>query len=168
MSLDEVYEDPKYQGKGLLGLATDRETLIEELAVTYGTKQLESLYADPLPAWPGAKAVSDSMTKHALAVGPDTPTVTNDRGAKQSAMTYRLDLMPPLALLAVGKVLKDGSTKYGIDNWHGISLADHLNHALVHVYAYLAGDTQDDHLEHAACRMLMAVENVLAKHTPVE
>lgn len=91
-------------------------------------------------------------------VGPDAPITTNASGAKQSATPYRLDLIPPLALLDVAAVLKLGADKYGVDNWRGIPVEDHLNHALVHIYAFLSGDTQDNHLGHAACRLLMAKE----------
>jgi hypothetical protein len=72
-----------------------------------------------------------------------------------------MDLMPPRATLAVAGVLAEGAPKYGEWNWLGIPTADHLNHALVHVYAHLAGDAQDDHLGHAACRLLMALEIAL-------
>lgn len=91
-------------------------------------------------------------------VGPDTDIEVNEIGAKQSRVPYRMDLMPPQATLAVANVLHSGAEKYGANNWHGIPVDDHLNHALVHMYAYLAGDKQDDHLEHAACRALMALE----------
>lgn len=91
-------------------------------------------------------------------VGPDAPTVTNQNGGKQSSSPYRMDLLPPKALLEIAKVLKHGADKYGADNWRQIVVADHLNHALVHIHAFLAGDSQDDHLEHAACRMLFALE----------
>ena len=91
-------------------------------------------------------------------VGLDVPTITNDVGAKQSSIPYRCDLMPGKAALVVAGILRDGSAKYGDNNWRGIPLGDHINHALMHIYAHLAGDNQDDHLGHAACRMLMAVE----------
>lgn len=91
-------------------------------------------------------------------VGPDAPTVTNAAGAKQSHVPYRCDLLPARATLAVAAVLHEGAAKYGPDNWRGIPVADHLNHAMTHVLAMLAGDTSDDHLEHAACRLLMALE----------
>lgn len=99
-------------------------------------------------------------------VGPDAPTTTNENGASQSATLYRLDLVPPLALLDVAKVLSYGAVKYGVDNWRGIPVEDHLNHALVHIYAYLSGDTQDNHLGHATCRMMMAHEQSI-KETPI-
>jgi hypothetical protein len=100
-----------------------------------------------------------SKAKVAVAgVGKDAPTVENERGAKQSATLYRADLLPPAATLAVAAVLKHGAERYGEDNWRGIPVADHLNHALIHALAYLAGDAQDDHLEHFACRALMALE----------
>lgn len=89
-------------------------------------------------------------------VGPDTPTATSPSGAKQSDLPYRCDLLPAAAVLMISKTLKDGADRYGVDNWRGIPVSDHVNHALVHLFAYLAGDVQDDHLGHAACRLLFA------------
>lgn len=101
------------------------------------------------------------MAKKVQGVGADAPVIENERGAKQSASPARLDLLPALATLRVGEVLKEGAEKYGEDNWRGLSVGDHLNHMLVHVYAHLAGDSQDDHLAHAACRAMMALETRL-------
>jgi hypothetical protein len=91
-------------------------------------------------------------------VGPDAPVVTTEQGGKHSDSPYRLDVVPPKALLAIAAVLKEGMAKYGLDNWRAISQREHLNHALVHVYAHLAGDQSDSHLTHAACRLLFALE----------
>ena len=91
-------------------------------------------------------------------VGPDAPTVTNAAGAKQSELRYRCDLLPAKATLAVAAVLHHGEVKYGKDNWRGIPQSDHINHAMTHYLAWLAGDKSDDHLGHAACRALMAIE----------
>ena len=95
-------------------------------------------------------------------VGPDAPTVTNEHGGKQSGSPYRSDLLPPLALLAVAKVLKGGADKYGANNWHKIEVVDHINHAMTHLLALQAGDGSDDHLEHAATRILFALDSHLA------
>jgi len=91
-------------------------------------------------------------------VGPQAPVVTNDKGGSQSDSPYRCDLLPFRAVLMVSKVLKNGAGKYGPNNWRKIARVDHLNHALAHLCAHGAGDTQDDHLAHAACRILMALE----------
>lgn len=91
-------------------------------------------------------------------VGPDAPTITNERGASQSHVPYRCDLLPARAALAVAGVLHEGAVKYGVDNWRGLPVANHINHALMHLFAHLAGDASDDHLSHAACRALMALE----------
>lgn len=91
-------------------------------------------------------------------VGPDTATVVNEVGAKQSNVPYRCDLLPAQAILAVANVLHEGAKKYGPENWRGIPVNDHINHAMTHYLAFLAGDTSDDHLSHAACRALMALE----------
>lgn len=91
-------------------------------------------------------------------VGKDAPTEINKYGGKQSKTEYRLDLIPTEAIFPLAKVLKEGEEKYGSDkNWKRISTTDHLNHALIHIYAHLAGDTQDDHLSHALCRLAFAI-----------
>lgn len=94
--------------------------------------------------------------------GKDAPIETNDSGGKQSATIARLDLLPPLALLQVGKVLKHG-VKYGVDNWRLIRPREHLNHALIHALAWLAGDRKDDHAGHFACRAMMFLETTITE-----
>ena len=105
------------------------------------------------------------MLKIVEGVWPDAATVTNANRAKQSAIPYRMDLLPARATLAAANVLHHGAEKYGANNWRGIPVEDHLNHALSHAYAHLAGDTQDDHLEHFACRAMMALEILLTSGT---
>jgi hypothetical protein len=109
------------------------------------------------------------MSTTIAGVGPDAPISTCPvTGAKQSHSPYRLDLIPALSLLDVAAVLSTGAAKYGANNWRGISCDNHLNHALVHIYAFLSGDTQDNHLGHAACRMMMAHETHLKSQPFVE
>lgn len=91
---------------------------------------------------------------------PDAPMTTNKQGGRQSATIYRCDLIDSRALLSISAVHSLGAAKYGEDNWRKIPVRSHLNHLLMHVHAYLSGDTQDDHLSHAACRAIFA----LAKH----
>jgi putative NIF3 family GTP cyclohydrolase 1 type 2 len=91
-------------------------------------------------------------------VGKDSPTITNSKGGKQSDTPYRADLIPQRALLEIAKKLKEGAAKYDEENWRNIQINEHLNHALVHIMAYLAGDGQDDHLVNAGCRILFAGE----------
>ena len=91
------------------------------------------------------------------ASGPDTPTLTHENGAKESDIPYRFDLIDGLAMAEMAKVLKDGAEKYGTDNWRGIDLNSHLNHLLMHTFAYLAGDDSDNHLAHILCRATFAV-----------
>jgi len=90
-------------------------------------------------------------------VGKDEPMVVNEKGGKQSRVHYRFDLVDPHAMFEMCRVLREGAEKYGEENWRKVSVRDHLNHLLIHVYAYLAGDRQDDHLSHAFCRAMMAL-----------
>lgn len=98
------------------------------------------------------------MTKHPTiaGVGPDVPTTTNERGGKQSSVPYRMDLVDGPAQFAMARVLAEGAEKYGDDNWRNIDVRDHINHLIIHAYAYLSGDRSDEHLSHIMCRAMMA------------
>lgn len=97
-------------------------------------------------------------------VGPDAQVVANERGAKASKPAARMDLLPHRALLEIGKLGLFGADKYGVDNWRGFDVNDHLNHADVHLHAHLAGDRQEGpigHLSRLALRALFALETAI-------
>lgn len=100
--------------------------------------------------------------EYIFGVTPDAPVITNENGGKQSASPYAFELLPPHALFEAAAVAKHGADKYGESfgnrNYTKIDSKSHLNHALQHIYAYLAGDTSDDHLSHALVRMMFAVD----------
>lgn len=81
-----------------------------------------------------------------------------EKDGKQSKSLARLDLLPPKAIFRIGSVLKAGAERYGEWNWLDISTSDHINHALIHLLAHLANDDKEDHLTHAACRIIFALE----------
>jgi len=87
----------------------------------------------------------------------ESEVVVNADGGKQSKLQYRFDLIDAKAIFALAHVLYEGEIKYGKDNWRKIATEDHINHAISHLYAYLAGDKQDNHLSHAFCRVMMAI-----------
>lgn len=93
---------------------------------------------------------------------PDAAVITNKDGGKQSDTPYGFHLIPTSAIFDAAKVLKYGADKYGETfehrNYIKISTAEHLNHALQHIYAFLAGDDQDDHLGHAMVRLMFAYD----------
>lgn len=89
-------------------------------------------------------------------VSPDEPIVVNEKGGGQSKTHYRFDLADPKAMFEMTKVLAYGAERYGADNWRLIDITDHLNHLIIHAYAYLAGDRSDEHLSHIMCRSLFA------------
>jgi hypothetical protein len=81
----------------------------------------------------------------------------NEKGGRHGKLEYRFDLIDPGAVFKLAGVLYEGSIKYEDENWRMVSAREHLNHALCHIYAYLAGDRQEEHLSHAFCRLMMAV-----------
>jgi hypothetical protein len=90
-------------------------------------------------------------------VGKDAPMVVNEHGGKQSKVEYAFDQLDPLAMFQLAGIIQKGAEKYGRDNWKKITTKEHLNHALQHIFAHLAGDKQDDHLGHAFCRLMFAI-----------
>ena len=66
--------------------------------------------------------------------------------------------LEPKFLEIIAKVLEEGVSKYSRNNWRLISPEDHFNHALIHLYALLEGDTQDDHYAHFLTRIAMFAE----------
>ena len=107
----------------------------------------------------GKLSQSDSII---LGVEPDAEVVENENGGKQSDTPYGFHLLPISALFDAAKVAKYGADKYGETfesrNYTKISTNDHLNHAIQHIYAFLAGDKQDDHLGHAIVRLMFAYD----------
>lgn len=89
-------------------------------------------------------------------VSPDAPTTTNERGGSQSHVPVRFDLIDGYAMFKMAAVLHEGAEKYGANNWRLIDIDDHLNHLIMHAYAYLAGDRTDEHLSHTMCRAMFA------------
>ena len=82
---------------------------------------------------------------------------TNKHGAKQSKLDFRFDLVDPESMQRLAHVLWYGSTRYGVGNWKNIPIGDNLNHALYHIYQFLAGSSREDHLGHAFARIMFAM-----------
>lgn len=95
-------------------------------------------------------------------IGKDAEVTINENGGKQSKSPFRFDLVPPEAMFKLAEVLAYGASRYTPNNWRLIPRNEHLNHAMTHIFAYMQGDTQDDHLGHALTRMVMAA-SVLEK-----
>lgn len=84
-------------------------------------------------------------------------------GAVRSADcdTVRYDLISPIGLHALAKTYAEGAEKFGAHNWeNGMPVSDLLNHAIAHVYKFLAGNQDEDHLGHAAWNILGAIHSL--------
>lgn len=78
-------------------------------------------------------------------------------GGMQSKLEYRFDLVDPYAMFQLAGILDFGAKKYAPNNWRKLPIDTHINHALAHIWAYQDGDTQEDHLGHAFCRLMFAL-----------
>lgn len=71
---------------------------------------------------------------------------------------FAMDIIEPSReqqIIRIARVLKEGASKYQANNWRLIPEEEHLNHAMIHLLAAEMGDTQDNHLDHALCRLMM-------------
>lgn len=72
----------------------------------------------------------------------------------------RYDLISPIGLEAVARTCAEGAAKYSDFNWErGMPVHDLLNHAIRHIYRYLAGDRSEPHLPHAAWGLMAAIHS---------
>jgi hypothetical protein len=73
----------------------------------------------------------------------------------------RYDLISPVGLAAVAAACAEGASKYGDYNWEkGMPAHDMINHALRHIYLFLSGNRDEDHLGHAAWNVIGAIHSL--------
>lgn len=83
-----------------------------------------------------------------------------DTGAMRSkdADDVRFDLVSPIGLRRVAEAYAEGFKKYPPHNWmKGIPFSSLINHAIRHIFLYIAGDRSEDHLGHAAWNLFTAM-----------
>ena len=80
-----------------------------------------------------------------------------ERDSVQSLRPYRFDLIDPASMLRLARVMHEGAlTHPDADSWRGLTINEHLNHALIHIYAFFR-EVHGTHLDHAFARLMMAV-----------
>lgn len=71
----------------------------------------------------------------------------------------RCDLLPPNALLRLAKHFEKGCLKYGDRNWEkGIPCSSFLDSALRHLFKYMDGMNDEDHLASAMWNLVCLAE----------
>jgi hypothetical protein len=84
------------------------------------------------------------------------PLRVYDSGATASELEVDWSLLDWPTLRRMAKVMAQGAAVHGRDNWkQGVPRDVLVNHLIEHVHQALAGDTSEDHLAHALCRLMM-------------
>ena len=68
-------------------------------------------------------------------------------GLKYDDGKPRLDLVPPEAVMALGRVLTYGAEKYAPNSWRGVEPERYVAALLRHLMAYQMGETHDPESE---------------------
>ena len=131
-------------------------------AVRDRQRELHQRLQDPYAADPlEVRVVSNEDCVPAVLPQPGT-TAKFGTGAvrSDSVEQFRYDLVSPIGLREVARACAEGAEKYGDWNWEkGMPVNDLLNHAIAHVYQFLAGDRTEPHLGHAAWNLLAAIHS---------
>jgi len=64
----------------------------------------------------------------------------------------------PLAAETIREVIRNGEDNHPLFSWVPLGVAGNMAHFSKHMELHARGDTTEDHLAHAACRLLMALE----------
>lgn len=162
-----VYGMMAYCGKRatVVNVCLSPEGYIQD--VDFGAHIWQEQFLEEDPVLSFVKEVDEELKKNQrknvlIGVAPDEPIVTNADGGKQSDTPYGFHLLPIQSVFAAAQVAKYGADKYGETftqrNYTKIPVEEHINHCIQHLYAYLAGDKQDDHLGHAIVRAMFAFD----------
>lgn len=76
----------------------------------------------------------------------------------------RCDLLPPNALLRLAQHFEEGALKYSDRNWEkGIPCSSFLDSALRHIFKYMDGMNDEDHLIAAVWNLICLVETEMKR-----
>ncbi len=95
------------------------------------------------------------------------PIIEGPEGGKTSEIQERMDLLPPLALLCLGRVVAKGALDHGEEDWRKVPIREHAGRTFRH-WAHWKAKGDLESLSHMACRALMALELQLIKESQNE
>lgn len=87
-----------------------------------------------------------------------------ESGVKHDSNKIRVELLSPIAIQEIAKVLTFGAVKYGDSNWRlGLKWTRVLGACIRHVISYMGGQDKDpetglSHLAHAGCCIMFLLE----------
>lgn len=125
-------------------------------------------YSDTIiDAYPCNKCCNaNNVFKDSMWEPKETNQEITEQGGKQSKIEWSIHEYISLALPRIAAIAAKGFANYGPDNWYKVSARDDMEHAVRHSVLALNesqgikppdGEEGEDHLAHAACRIMMAM-----------
>lgn len=122
--------------------------------LVHETKKAADIGGDVVPA------VDEVASRKAAAREGTTAKFGTGAVRSNTVEEFRYDLVSPIGLREVARTCAEGAAKYDDFNWEkGMPTHDLLNHAIAHIYSFLAGDRSEPHLPHAAWNLLAAIHS---------
>ena len=123
---------------------------LEELKKALIAERQKQLEEQEYKKYKDYNKVQDSGQRRSFPTGA-VRDVQNGKG--------RFDLLPPKAITRLAKHFENGAVKYGDRNWEkGINISCYMDSALRHIFKYLDGMNDEDHLAAAAWNILCAIQ----------
>lgn len=105
-----------------------------------------------------------SLSQDHIVTGAEAEKELTSAGIKHDSDKVPLDLLSPIALTEIAKVMSFGRSKYSAHNWRkGIAWCRVIGAALRHILSFLGGEDKDpetglSHLAHASCCLMFLLE----------
>jgi hypothetical protein len=103
--------------------------------------------------------ITDTKEENTILAMGESPTLDIRYDGNICYIPFAYHLIPIEGIAKTAAVMRRGELAGRPDNgWREVPIKEHINHAISHLLAYVAGRHKEPHLANAACRVLMALD----------
>jgi hypothetical protein len=112
--------------------------------------------------------ITDTKEENTILAMGESPTLDIRYDGNICYIPFAYHLIPIEGIAKTAAVMRRGELAGRPDNgWREVPIKEHINHAISHLLAYVAGRYDESHLANASCRVLMALDMDRLERLPV-